>query len=345
MRLSLRKVLAALATLGALWPSIVLANPPRPEWNPGPPYAPLAPHSAEMRSISDLFWIMLIISGIIFIGVTGAIIISVFKFSSKPGGAEPRQIFGNRRIEILWTAIPAVILAVAFAVTVKYMRDINAPRTAARTFDIYAIGHQWWWEFQYPSLGVVTANEVHIPTGITIHYHVKSGDVIHSFWIPQLQRQIDANPGLDNAVFAEFDTPGVYGGACYEYCGTAHAWMKFRAVVQTPAQFAIWVKHELAARVPPTGVAAQGEKVFLQNTCVNCHAITGTSAGGAVGPNLTHVGSRWAIGAGAAPLTVQDLENWIANPPTYKPGVLMPGYPFLSKKDLHALAVYLISLK
>jgi cytochrome c oxidase subunit 2 len=298
-----------------------------------------------MNSISDLFWIMLIISGIIFIGVTGAVIISFVKFSSKPGQPEPKQVFGNRRIEILWTAIPAFILLIAFVVTVKYMRDINSPRAATRTFDIYAIGHQWWWEFQYPSLGVVTANEVHIPTGITIHYHVKSYDVIHSFWIPQLQRQVDANPGLDNAVFAEFNTPGVYSGACYEYCGAGHSWMKFRAVVETPAQFAAWVKHELARAATPTGVAAIGEKLFLANTCVSCHAINGTSAGGAVGPNLTHVGSRWTIGAGAAPMTLDAMQHWIYDPTYFKPGVVMPGFPFLSPKEIHAIAVYLLSLK
>jgi cytochrome c oxidase subunit 2 len=333
------------AAVLAAWPTAALASPPRPNWNPGPPYAPLAPHSSEMNSISDLFWIMLIISGIIFIGVTAAVIISFVRFSAKPGAPEPKQVFGNRPIEILWTAIPSFILLIAFIVTVKYMRDINAPRAAERTFDIYAIGHQWWWEFQYPSLGVVTANEVHIPTGITIHYHVKSYDVVHSFWIPQLQRQIDANPGLDNAVFAKFDKPGVYSGACYEYCGEGHAWMKFRAVVETPAQFQAWVKHELGKRTLPTGEAALGERIFLDNTCVSCHAITGTTAGGAVGPNLTHVGSRWTIGAGAAPMRLDAMEHWIYDPTYFKPGVVMPGFPFLSKKDIHAIAVYLLSLK
>jgi cytochrome c oxidase subunit 2 len=298
-----------------------------------------------MNQISDLFWVMLVISGVIFLGVTAAVVVSFVRFSSKSGSPEPRQVFGNRSIEMLWTAIPAFILLIAFVVTVKYMRDINAPGAGARTFDIYAIGHQWWWEFQYPSLGVVTADEIHIPTGVTIHYHVKSYDVIHSFWIPQLQRQIDANPGLDDAVFAKFDKPGVFSGACYEYCGVAHAWMKFRAVVETPAQFQAWVKHELAVRTKPTGEAALGEKTFLSNTCVNCHAINGTSAGGAVGPNLTHLGSRWTIGAGAAPMNLQALQQWIYDPTSFKPGVVMPGYPFLSQKQIHALAVYLISLK
>ncbi|HLJ67548.1 MAG TPA: cytochrome c oxidase subunit II [Chloroflexota bacterium] len=336
-------VALALGAAAAVWPSLALANPPRPNWNPGPPPAPLFPRTSEMHQISDLFWVMLILSGIIFIGVCAAIVISMVRFSGKPGDPEPRQVFGNRRVELLWTAIPSVILVVAFVFTVRAIRDINSAHGSS--FNIYAIGHQWWWEFQYPSLKIVTANELHVPTGQQIHFHVESWDVIHSFWAPQLQRQIDANPKQDNAVYAEYNIPGVYGGACYEYCGPAHAWMKFEVVVQTPAQFAAWVKHEQKPAATPHGATAAGLKVFLNNTCVNCHAILGTGAGGAVGPNLTHFSSRWTIGAGAAPMTRQALVQWIRDPSSFKPGALMPPYKFLSNKDVNALADYLMSLK
>jgi cytochrome c oxidase subunit 2 len=328
----------------ALHPSIAFANPPRPPWHPGAPWSPITnPGSAEAHQISELFWIMLIISGVVFAGVTGVLLISIVRFSARPGADEPRQVLGSRRIEILWTLIPSVILAIAFGATVKAMKDINSPSGSA--FDVHAIGHQWWWEFQYPQYGITTANELHVPTGVTIHFHVTSNDVIHSFWVPQLQRQIDANPKLDNAVFAEFNSPGTYAGACYEYCGEAHAWMKFEEVVETPGQFKAWVASERVTPPAPTGLAAAGLKVFLANTCVNCHAVSGTAAGGAVGPNLTHLASRWTVGAGAANMTEQDIENWIHDPTTYKPGVVMPGYPFLSKQDLHALGTYLFSLK
>jgi cytochrome c oxidase subunit II len=226
--------------------------------------------------------------------------------------------------------------------------------------NIYAIGHQWWWEFRYPPDAlaavsvpnpgnkiVVTADELHVPTGISLHFHISSNDVIHSFWTPQLQRQIDANPGQDNAVFVKLDNPGTYDGACYEYCGTAHAWMKYRVIVQRPVQFKAWLEGQLADAAKPVGLAAVGQRVFNSNTCVSCHVLTypGTPAHGVVGPNLTHLAIRWTIGAGAAPLTKSDLMAWIRDPNSYKPGVLMPGFPLLSQSDLDALATYLISLK
>jgi cytochrome c oxidase subunit II len=281
----------------------------------------------------------------VFLGVTAAIVYSIFKFSAKPGDGDAVQIYGNRRVEIAWTAGPFVILVLAFLFTVNAIHSINTPPPGKKPLDIEAIGHQWWWEFQYPTLGVVTANEVHVPVGVSLHFHVKSADVVHSFWVPQLQRQVDANPGLDNAVFAEMNTPGIYGGACYEYCGEAHAWMKFRMIVQSTTDFNAWVKHERTpAAKPATALEQRGKSLFLSNTCVNCHAITGTTAGGAVGPNLTHVGSRWTLGAGAAPVDLKDIEAWIHDPSSYKPGVNMPGYTF-NARDLRAIASYILSLK
>lgn len=346
------------AALAMLAPSVALANPPRPYWHPGPPWAPLAPATPEMHQISDLFWGMLAISALVFLFVTVFLILSVVRYTAKPGqGGEPKQVFGNRAVEITWTLIPTFILLVAFIFTVNAIRDINSPKQG-KILDIYAIGHQWWWQFDYHSLRVTTADELHVPIGVPIHFHVTSADVIHSFWSPQLERQIDANPAIDNAVYVKYDTPGVYSGDCYEYCGTEHAFMKYRVVVQSTAQFNAWVAHEHRPPVAGTyhaasgtktsalntSLVAAGEKVYTNNTCVSCHTIAGVS-GGVVGPNLTHLGSRWTIGAGAAPMSEQVLEQWIHNPATYKPGIIMPAYTFLSKKDLHALATYLISLK
>lgn len=321
----------------------------RPYWHPGPPWAPVAPHSSEMNLISNLFWVVLALSAIVFIGVTGAILYSVARFSAKPGTPDPPQVAGNRMVELAWTIAPTLILMGAFIATAKAIADINT-LPPGKHMDVYAIGHQWWWEFQYPVQGniikspIVTANEIHIPSGYSVHYHIESADVIHSFWVPQLQRQIDANPGQDNAVFVKLEQPGIFSGDCYEYCGEAHAWMKFQMVVQSPAQFAAWVADQSKPGATAGGLAAAGRKIFMSNTCVSCHAITGTS-GGAVGPNLTHLASRWSIGAGAAPMTAQDIMGWIRSPYTYKPGVLMPGYPLLSNHDVQALAAYLLSLK
>jgi cytochrome c oxidase subunit 2 len=304
------------------------------------------PASGETHQITDLFWVMLVLSGIIFIAVTGVLLYSAVRFRAKPGVPEPTQVFGNRRVELIWTIVPTIILMIAFVFTVRAMESINSPHGNAAVFNINVIGHQWWWEFQYPVQKIDTANEIHIPTGVYIHYHVESGDVIHAFWLPQLQRQIDANPGQDNAVFTKIETPGVYDGTCYEYCGAAHAWMKFRAIVQSPAQFAAWAKHmQTLSSKPVTALQQRGQYVFLHNTCVSCHTIDGTTAGGAVGPNLTHLASRWGAAGASLPITQNDLMAWIHDPNTYKPGVVMPGYPFLSKSDLRALAAYLISLK
>lgn len=351
-RLRLRRgaVILSVLSIGLLSPMTVLAKTDRPKWHPGPPWAPLAPGSGEMLEISNLFWIMLVLSGIVFALVSGVLITSAVRYSARAGQeGEPRQVFGNRAVEIAWTVIPTVILLVAFVATTKAIHDINTP-SGGNILNINVIGHQWWWEFQYPSLSVDTADELHLPVGQNVHFHITSNDVIHSFWTPQLQRQVDANPKQDNAVYLKVDKAGVFDGMCYEYCGEAHAWMKYRVIVQSPAAFQAWARHQRAPAAGTSGGAqtalvAAGQKVFLGNTCVNCHAVTGTSAGGAVGPNLTHLGSRWTIGAGAAPLNQQDLERWIADPTTFKPGVLMPPYPFLSHQDLHALAAYLLSLK
>lgn len=342
-----RAIWTVSASLLALVPGAAFADTPRPAWHPGPPWAPLAPASGEVSEISNLFWIMLVLSGVIFAGVCFVLVYNIVHFSGKDGDPEPKQVFGNRTVELIWTIIPTLILLVAFGATVKAIHDINSSGSpAGKSLQIRAIGHQWWWEFQYPGQKVETANEVHIPTGVRVHFHVESYDVIHSFWIPQLTRQLDANPGQDNAVYTEMNRTGVFAGACYEYCGTAHAWMKFRTVVQTPAQFNAWIKHEQTLAATPTSPAiAAGRQVFLSNTCVKCHAIQGTTAGGVVGPNLTHFASRWTIGAGAAPITKTDLMNWIENPDTYKPGVVMPPYPFLTHKQVSDLADYLLSLK
>src|SRR5919202_751227 len=157
--------LAAVAVaLALLWPDSVFASTPRPSWNPGPPWAPVDPKSGEMKMISDLFWIMLALSAIIFIGVTGVLLYSAVHFRADPDAALPPQIYGSRPIEISWTALPFLILIVAFAFTAKYIHDINSPPQGRTPLDIVARGHQWWWEFYYPSLHVTTANEVHVPT-------------------------------------------------------------------------------------------------------------------------------------------------------------------------------------
>lgn len=333
---------AALAATGT-WPPPI-QNPPN--WNPGPAWAPVDPQSPEMNLISNLFWVVFGLSAIVMAFVVAFMAVNYLRFSAKPGDPDPPQVYGNQPVEIAWTIIPTAVLVIAFIATTYAIHDINTPAKGGTPLDINAIGHQWWWEFQYPTLGVETAGEVHVPINVPLHFHVESADVIHSFWTPQLQRQIDANPGQDNAVFVKMTRTGIYDGMCYEYCGADHAWMKYQLVAEPKSEFDAWVKQQKKpAPAKVHGLVAYGRKVFLNHTCVSCHAITGTAAGGAVAPNLTHVGSRWAIGSGAAPDTIAGLESWIYNPNDYKEGVLMPAYKTLSEKDIKALAAYLYSLK
>jgi cytochrome c oxidase subunit 2 len=342
-------------TLSLLWPLTAWASGKGSSTTPigsDPPASPLAyplhPASRETLAISNLFWIILAESAVVFVFVVVVLFINILRFSAKKGreDEEPAQVYGNRRVEIAWTLIPAGILAAAMILTVVVMNTVNNPAEAAGpTINMDAIGHQWWWEFKYPQKGVVTANEIHIPVNTNIEFHITSVDVIHSFWIPQLSRQIDATPNIGTVSYVYANKPGVYPGACYEFCGKDHAWMQFRVVVDSPAKYAAWIAHMQRPAAQPTSVAAQnGEALFFGSTCSNCHTIDGTPANGKAAPNLTHEASRWGIAGGVLPMSRQNLQRWVRDPNSYKPGALMPAFNF-GKKDLHDLSAFLAGLK
>ena len=309
---------------------------------------PILAHSQQDVDILNLFWIILAESAVVFVLVMIALVICIAKFSHRPGqDDEPRQVYGNRRIEISWTVIPAVILFIAFIATVIVMNQVNSPAQAASpsTLKIEAIGHQWWWEFRIPKYHIVTANEVHIPANTLVEVKTTSVDVIHSFWVPELDRQIDATPNNNTIVYIDTGDTGNYAGACYEYCGQGHSWMQFRMVVDPPAKFRRWARNEASPPAPLTSaLAAKGESIFFSQSCGGCHTIDGTPANGTAAPNLTHVGDRPIIAGGVLVMSELNLERWIHDPNHWKEGALMPSFP-LSHSDLHALAAYLIGLK
>jgi cytochrome c oxidase subunit 2 len=357
LRLALPVLLAiAIATAAA----IVIAHPalaacaPKNSTQPvgscpsAPALGPALPHSDQTNSILTLFWVILAESAVVFVLVMIALFINITRFSHRPGhDEEPRQVYGNRRIEIAWTTIPAVILFVAFIATVIVMNEVNSPAQAASpsTLKVLAIGHQWWWEFRIPRYHVVTADEVHIPANTLVEIETTSVDVIHSFWVPQLSRQIDATPNNKTIVYIKTGDTGTYPGACYEYCGQGHAWMQFRMTVDPPAKFRLWAAHEASPPSNPrSAVAALGESLFFSLSCGSCHTINGTPANGTAAPNLTHVGSRQIIAGGVLVMSQLNLERWIHVPGRWKEGVLMPGFP-LPPSHLHALAAYLLGLK
>lgn len=302
----------------------------------------LDPNSPQAQLIANLFNWSIVLGTAIFALVTGLVLYVLWRYRSRGGTEEPRQYPGNRRLEIAWTIAPALIVAGLFGWQLDVMRETDPP--ADRPPDIIVTGYSWWWRVEYPQAGFVTANEIHIPVGKQILFQLKAADVIHNFWVPDLGPKRDMIPGHpENTVWLAADRPGVYSGACSEYCGLQHAWMRIRVVAQPQAEYDDWVRQQQTAAVPAGAEAARGAEVFQGLTCVNCHAITGISSAQA-GPDLSHVGSRATLGAGIIENTPENLSRWIADPHDIKSGVQMPGYQ-LSDADLRALVAYLGSLK
>ena len=279
----------------------------------------------------------------IFVVVELALLVAIFRFRAKPGQGVPKQTHGHTGVEIAWTLAPAVILAFIGVPTVYTIFRTQAP-APKDALTVEVTGHQWWWEFRYPEYGVVTASDLHLPTGRTVNLKMTSQDVIHSFWLPALCGKRDVVPGRTNYIWFKPVTPGVYHGQCAELCGVSHANMRMQAVVQTPADFSAWVQAQLAPPAEPVDtLTSLGKQTFSQGLCIACHTINGVSAG-VVGPNLNHVGSRLTLAGATMPMNDENLKKWLTDPPAHKPGSLMP-FQNLTPQQVDALAAYLHSLK
>ncbi len=300
------------------------------------------PVTRQGLSITNLFWLELALSGLLLAFVIGILITALVRFRARPGDVgDPPQVHGNRRLELLWTATPALTLVVIFFLVIGTMRVVDADQPNAQPLVI--TGHQWWWAYTYPNQQVITANELHVPVGTPLQVSLESVDVIHSFHVPQFGWMQDLVPGKTNSMSILVDRPGTFDGACNQYCGLQHAWMRLRVVADPPDQFNAWLQQQ-AAPATPTG--SRGEQIFQQQTCISCHTIRGLpGATGTVGPDLTHVGGRATLGAGVIDNTPDNLRAWISNPQAIKPGVLMPAFTSLSPDDLNALVAYLEGLK
>ena len=320
-----------LAIAIATWPELALADPRSP-------FSPITP---QATTIANLFWFILGIAGVIFVGVEGAIIYATVAYRERPGRT-PAQFRGSPRLEIAWTAVPALILAVIFVLTVQAMNALAVP--TGDPLEITVRGHQWWWEFDYSQNNFVTANEFHVPVGQPVILHLLSDNVIHSLWIPQINGKTDMIPGHERTMWFTPTRTGVFLGQCAEYCGVQHAWMNVRLVVQSEPDYAAWVRDQQQPAAPPTGLAREGEQLFVTKTCVSCHAIAGTAAQGIAGPDLTHLGSRATIGAGVLTNTPENMARWLANPQEVKPGSLMPNLN-LTSHEVSVLTAYMESLK
>ncbi len=304
----------------------------------GSPFDPASPQAGAIR---DLFTSALLICGAVFLVVTCLLGYCVVRFRAKDD-EEPEQIAGNTRLEIAWTIAPVLIVSWLLALTVRAMGTSDPP--IDRDPDVTIIAHQWWWEARYPS-GVITANEIHVPVGRPLVVRLESSDVIHDFWVPELGRKLDATPGRTGNIWLEADRPGTYAGACAEYCGAQHAWMRILVVAETAAEFAQWQSHQLAAApVAIEGSAARGAATFRSMTCVSCHAISGGTENARVAPDLTHIAARTTIGAGALPNTPAALAQWLHNPQEIKPGCHMPDAQ-LTDAQVSDLVAYLETLR
>ena len=247
----------------------------------------------------------------------------------------------------VWIGVGISTLVLLFSIvwTVKVLAEIEGP-PARPAVTIEVTGKQWWWQVRYlpgdVSRQFLTANEIHIPVGQPVRLKLIGSDVIHSFWVPQLAGKMDAIPGQTNETWLEADRPGVYRGQCTEYCGLEHARMGLLVVAQSPADFQAWWARQLEAPSAPQGTALAGQQVF-QSHCAGCHAVRGTEAEGALGPDLSHLMQRTTIASGALPNDSQTLAHWIADPQSLKPGSLMPA-PQLSGQDLANVHAYLQTL-
>jgi cytochrome c oxidase subunit 2 len=308
------------------------------------------PSSTNAESLYHLSNFVLSITGLIFLVVLGLLAYATVKFRSRAAdaGREPAQVYGSTQIELAWTVIPIVIVVVLFVATARVIHAVQDAPKPASAMDVTVIGHQFWWEFRYPGLGVVTANELHIPVSDPSHskptfLKLLSADTDHSFWIPQLGGKTDLIPNRINQMSVEPMHIGVFLGQCAQYCGTQHAKMLLRVSVDSPEDFDAWIRAQRQPSIKDDREAA-GRRVFETTACVSCHAIGGTNGTGRFGPDLTHLMSRQTIASGAAENTTANLRLWIQNPEAIKPGSLMPAMK-LTDADLDALVRYLETLR
>ena len=310
------------------------------------------PVGDNARQILALFMPILWGAVAIFALVLGFLIYSVIRFRRRSENDPiPVQVHGDIRLEVLWTLVPTVIVVILAVVTFRTIA-VQAQAAPPDALRVNVVGHQWWWEFEYPDLGITTANELRVPVGRTIDLKIESIDVIHSFWFPRIAGKIDAVPGRTNEL--RFTVPpdgmGRYQGQCAEFCGFAHAQMRMLLFAVSEQEFDDWAAAMTTPPDDPQGEAARGAEIF--NTliasegtgCFICHTIDGTSAQGKVGPNLTGVANRTMIGAALLDNNTENLTKWVDNPEKFKPGVLMPTLG-LAPDEISAVVAYLQSLK
>ena len=317
----------------------------------------LDPSSGAGRRVAGLWWMLFWISVVAVAVVVGMIAVAIVR-RHRPDATEGEGdgvgagsddidrspvAWGDRFVVLSGIVVTGVVLAVSFVVSLFVLNDLAAP-AERQPLKIEVVAHTWWWEVRYPG-GAVTANEIHIPVGEPVEVRLRTADVIHSFWVPELQVKQDLVPGMDNHLSLEADHAGRFRGQCAEYCGLQHAHMVFFVRAQPPAEFQDWLADQGRPAADPTSaLAQQGRTTFEGSSCAGCHTIRGTTADGVLGPDLTHLAGRETIGAGVDRLDPDTLARWIANAQDDKPGASMPPTE-LTPAQVDAVVAYLMGLE
>ena len=306
----------------------------------------LNPRSKQAADISTLWWWMLVVAGVVFLGAVVMLVVAYFRREPGLPFLGEREQLSTGLVVVFGMAIPIVILVALFIVAnLTVLNATSAPRPGSTSLTIKVVAHQWFWEVRYPGTAAVTANEIHIPTGTRVNVEGTTDDVIHSFWVPELNRKIDLIPGRVNRVLLYTKRAGVYRGQCAEFCGLQHAHMSLAVFADPPARFRAWLATEARPAQPSSAaLAGAGQRAFMGAQCASCHTIRGTAATGRVGPDLTHFGSRRALAAETLVNRPNTVARWISDPQHFKPGAKMPGLN-LTRAQLGAIVPYLESLK
>jgi cytochrome c oxidase subunit II len=301
-------------------------------------------HGAAASTISGLWWVMFVGSALVFAVVVALLLFGVLRRRGVPPEERRRRSPGTTFVVFAGVVVPAVVLVALFVLTMNALPKTAPARSTAR-LEVDVVGRQWFWDVAYPATGARTANEIHIPVGVPVDVRVRSADVIHSLWVPELNRKIDVIPGQTNDVVFDARRPGVFRGQCAEFCGLQHANMALYVVAEPRARFRRWLAGETAPAPPPANAELeQGQQVLLSSACEYCHRIAGTNATGTIGPDLTHVASRLSLAAATIPNSRGYLAGWILDPQHIKPGNRMPATN-LSGPELQELLDYLESLR
>ena len=331
-----------------------LRKPQRPDVKKPLMHDVLIPAGPQAAHIAQYWWVMLGVCAFVFAAVMVALAVAVWRAPKAEVGAVPdaappeqRDRRAGRSVGMA-VALSIVLLMGLLAGSIETDRAL-AGLSLVDAVPIHVTAHQWWWEVTYddadPQRVFSTANELHVPVGRPVIVTLQADDVIHSFWVPSLHGKKDLIPGRTSTIQFRADKPGRYRGQCAEYCGLQHAYMAFEVVATTPQAYEAWAEAQRRSAADPADSQAQrGRDLFLSGSCMLCHAVRGTSAGGRKAPDLTHIASRQWLAAGRIPNTPSDLEHWIRDPQSVKPGVNMPAHP-LADDDMKALVAYLETLR